>query len=113
MIPSSHQLSLRLIEKCPSCHSLIPHRNINILDETENNLFAHLDCAHCHTKYLTYIVNHPQGLIGNAILTDLTYEETLNFIDLKPIDENNFLVIHKAITTTDFIKELKNSIQLK
>ena len=107
MIPSSHQLSLKLIERCPSCRAFIPMKNIHILNETEMNLSAHLACANCLSKYLTFIVNHPQGLVGNAILTDLDYGETMHFMDENNMSEDEFLAVYRAISRPDFINTLK------
>ena len=111
MIPSSHQLSLKLIERCPSCHASIPHANIHILDETEMKLLAHLACAHCLSKYLTFIVNHPQGLVGNAILTDLNYRETLHLMNHDAFDEDEFLQLFKLVSRKDFLNNI--TIELK
>lgn len=107
MIPSSHQLSLKLIERCPSCQSTVPLMNIHILNETDTNITAHMACPHCYSKYLMYIVTHPQGLIGNAILTDLNYEETIALIGQGPMSEDEFLAIYKLTQSADLINSIK------
>ena len=111
MVPASHQLSLHLMEKCPACRSAIPMQNIHILDETEMNMLAHLSCARCNNKYLTYIMHQPNGLIGNAVLTDLTYNETVSSLDGKRIDEDALLVLYQLVHRADFITQLTNSIK--
>ena len=110
MIPASHQLSLHLMEKCPSCRSAVPSHNIHIIDETEINMLAHLFCSRCFNKYLTYIVHHPSGLVGNAVMTDLTYEETLRFIADKQLDEDAFLKLYLLIQRNDFISKIAQNI---
>lgn len=112
MIPASHQLSLRLMEKCPACRSVVPVKNIHILDETEMNMLAHLACSQCYNKYLTYIVHHPNGLVGNAVLTDLTYDETLLFLSEKRMDEDTFLNLYQLVRRDDFITNLAKNINL-
>lgn len=111
MVPASHQLSLHLMEKCPACRSAIPMQNIHILDETEMNMLAHLSCTRCNNKYLTYIMHQPNGLIGNAVLTDLTYDETISSLGAKRIDEDTVLALYQRTHRPDFINELTNSIK--
>lgn len=111
MIPASHQLSLHLMEKCPACRSVISMQNIHILDETEMNILAHLSCERCKNKYLTYIMHQPHGLIGNAVLTDLTYDETISFLDAKRIDENTLLALYQLVHRDDFITQLIHTIK--
>lgn len=103
MLPSSHQLSLKLLERCPSCHAAIPTSHIHILSESELNMLAHLSCPRCLSKYLTYIMHHPQGLVGNAVLTDLTYDESVRTMDVLPLNENEVLELHRAVHNPEFM----------
>ena len=103
MNESSHQLSLRLIERCPSCHAHIPRRNIHIIDETERDLLTHLNCSQCRGMYLTFIVHRAEGLIGNAIATDLTYDETLSLRERGHINEDEFLTLYLMISVGDLL----------
>ena len=109
MIPSSHQLTLKLLQKCPACQARIPTSGVHILEETENNIIAHLSCGSCRVNYLTYVMNHPQGLVGNAIMTDLNYEEALQFLDTTALTANSFLELYTLIHSPDFIANLQIS----
>ncbi len=107
MLPQSHQLSLKLLEKCPSCHAAIPSANIHIIDETDIQVLAHVLCANCSAKHLASIVHQHNGIIGNAIPTDLSYPETLNSIDTAALSEDQVLDLYTKIHSTDFIKSLQ------
>ncbi|OGY89306.1 MAG: hypothetical protein A3B30_03775 [Candidatus Komeilibacteria bacterium RIFCSPLOWO2_01_FULL_52_15] len=108
MQPQAHQLSLKLLEKCPSCQSFVPAANVHILAESDTKLLAHLACQHCTAKYLTYIVNQEHGIVGNAIVTDLSYAEVLAFDSLKPLNEDDVLTLHRSIHSNDFIAYIRN-----
>ena len=111
MNESSHQLSLRLIERCPSCHARVPRGNIHIIDETDRDLLTHLNCAQCRGMYLTLIVHRSEGLIGNAIATDLTYDETLAVRERQQLGEDEFLTLYRMINNGDLLSNF--NLQLK
>ena len=113
MNESSHQLSLRLIERCPSCHARVPRSNIHIIDETERDLLTHLKCAQCRGMYLTLIIHRSEGLIGNAIATDLTYDETLAIRERPYIDDDEFLALYRMISGGDLVANFNLQINAK
>ena len=100
---SAHQLSLRLLQHCPSCKAGLSESNINILSETENHLLIHLTCSQCHANHLTHIIQQAQGLMGNAIVTDLSYQETLRCMRNESMTEDAFLELYRAIHQEDFM----------
>lgn len=107
MIPASHQLSLKLLERCPSCRASVPQDNIHIIDETDHHVVAHVLCANCNAKHLASIVQQPNGIIGNAIPTDLSYTETLLALDENPLTEDQVLELYTAIHASGFVTHLQ------
>jgi hypothetical protein len=107
MLPQSHQLSLKLLERCPSCRASIPSANIHIIDETDTQVIAHVLCPRCAAKHLASITHQPNGIIGNAIPTDLSYTETLSMLEEVPLTDDQVLALYTKIHASNFITELQ------
>ena len=103
----SHQLSLKLMHQCPSCRKEILKENINVLAETHSDIFAHISCAYCMNNYFTHIEVSERGIIGNALVTDLTFDEALNVLVRDPITEDEFLQLYDKISKNNLIESLK------
>lgn len=97
MFPASHQLSLKLLEKCPSCTAMVPQKNIQVIDEGELYVLAHISCGSCSAKHLASIAAYPQGIMGNAIPTDLTAPEAMDALMRKALTENDVLELYRLI----------------
>ena len=106
MDPQSHQLSLRLIERCPACRTRIAIRNVHIIQETQHNILTHMSCTECNSKFLTMIVHYPHGLTGNSMPTDLTYDEVTRMRQQEAITEDEFLELYRAVKSGSFIEKL-------
>ena len=102
------QFSLRLVQKCPVCNSDYSTGRIQILDEEGNSFLAYLTCTHCNSSILVRVLTLPQGLVGNAILTDLASDEVMTFSIEKKITSDEVLAIHDFLSKKgDFIQKLK------
>ncbi len=104
-----NNLSLKLIQRCPACQAVFQQAMVTVLTETEFSLLAHLRCANCQVNLLANVMNTPQGLIGNAMLTDMAAIEALEILEGKAISEDEFLEIYKYISSNkDLIKNLRS-----
>ena len=102
------QFSLRLIQRCPVCNQDYINGQIQILDEENNSFLAYLTCGNCYSSILVRVMTLPQGLVGNAILTDLASEEVMPFSEEGQISGNEVLLIHDyLLQNSDFIERLK------
>ena len=104
----SNNLSLKLIQRCPACQAIFQQTMVTVLTETEFSLLAHLRCANCQVNLLANVMNTPQGLLGNAMLTDMTAPEAGELLDGKFISEDEFLDIYKFISKNNLINNLRS-----
>ena len=103
------QFSLRLVQKCPVCNHDYSSGKIQMLDEEGNSFLAYLTCANCNSSILVRVLTLPQGLIGNAILTDLTADEVMTFSTERQIASDDVLVIHDFLSRQgDLMQNFKN-----
>ena len=101
--------SLKLVQKCPVCARDYADGKIDILGENERSFLAYLTCGHCFSNIIVRVMTMPHGLIGNAILTDLTATEVMDFSLEPEIISDNVLEIHQLINQDNcFIDKLKN-----
>jgi hypothetical protein len=85
---------LRLIQSCPVCGRDYQEPMLRLLGEGERDMLAHLTCGQCQSKLLIKVLLTPNGVIGNALLTDLFPEEVDSFRKSGAIDANYVLAVH-------------------
>lgn len=107
MIPSAHQLSLKLMQRCPSCQAGIPSSQVQVIHENDDSLFAHLTCPRCLVSYIAYVVANQQGLLGNAILTDQSYHELMDSLADVKMNEDEVLSIVKLVETNQLLARIR------
>lgn len=106
--PDKNFFSLKLIQSCPLCGRDYQDNRLQIIDEAENELLAYLSCQTCQGRVLARVTILPQGLVGNAILTDLESDEVSRFSKEGLVDANFVLEMHQQIKDQpEFIKNLK------
>ena len=106
---NKNQFSLRLVQKCPVCNKDYNQGKVEILEESEMSFLAYLTCNACFSNILVRVNTLPHGVIGNAILTDLSSREVLNFTNQSDIESNNVLEIHEIIgKDSEFVERMRN-----
>jgi len=111
MINNFHSpLNLNLIKKCPICSSDYRQTDVQILDENEFGVLTYATCLSCKANLLTKFTSLPQGVIGNAILTDLSPQEVLDFAEDSDIEADDVLDIQAMLSKKELIKNLKRLI---
>ena len=93
-------LNLKLIKKCPICATDYNQSMIQVLDESEYGILTYASCKDCGANLLTKFASLPQGVIGNAILTDLTPQEVLDFAVGDEISADEVLDIQGLLNKT-------------
>ncbi|MDD5749603.1 MAG: hypothetical protein PHO91_02335 [Patescibacteria group bacterium] len=102
--------NLRLIRQCPICNIEYRQNEIQILDESELGALTYASCQSCGANLLTKFAALPQGLIGNAILTDLQPQEVLEFAAGDDLRADDVLSLYQLISKKELISSLKKLI---
>lgn len=103
-------LNLRLIKKCPICNADYQQSMIQVLDESEYGILTYATCNSCGANLLTKFASLPQGVIGNAILTDLTPSEVLEFADGDDVNDDDVLDIQHLLSKKELVNNFKKLI---
>lgn len=99
--------SIRLVQNCPVCDRKYQPNRVQIIDEFGNSFLAYLTCNFCQSNLIVKVINMPQGLVGNAILTDLSPEEVLRFSDGNKISGDDILNVHQSLSNNEIFNYLK------
>ena len=105
-----HHLHLKLIQKCPACVTAFDQDKINILMNAESTVLAHLHCDNCGVNLLANVVAMPQGLVGNAILTDLQIPEAMTALEDNKLSEDLFLALYQEISSKKLLTNVRQSV---
>jgi len=103
-------LNLKLIKKCPVCNVDYQQSMIQVLDESEYGLLTYATCKSCGANLLTKFASLPQGVIGNAILTDLKPQEVMDFAAQDELSDDGVLDIQYMISKKELVNNLKKLI---
>lgn len=99
--------SIRLVQNCPVCDRKYQPNRVQIIDEFGNSFLAYLTCNFCQSNLIVKVISMPQGLVGNAILTDLSPEEVLRFSDGIKVTADDILNVHQSLTKNEIFNNLK------
>ena len=99
--------SIRLVQNCPVCDRKYQPNRVQIIDEFGNSFLAYLTCNFCQSNLIVKVISMPQGLVGNAILTDLSPEEVLKFSDGIKVTSDDILNVHQSLTKNEIFNNLK------
>lgn len=99
-------LNLRLLKHCPVCQREYKASLVQILSENESGMLTYMTCAFCGAHLLTKLSAMPQGIVGNAILTDLLADEVMPFTAFDEISGEDVLQVHNLLNNKQFIKLL-------
>ena len=101
--------NLRLIKQCPICNTDYIQSQMQVLDESEFGVLTYISCRTCGANLLTKFASFPQGLIGNAILTDLEAQEVMDFANMSELTADEVLEIQQNFMAKDIIDKIKKS----
>jgi transcription elongation factor Elf1 len=76
---NNNAFNVRLMQRCPMCRAEQVSANVDILEEGAGGFLAYLSCTKCGASLIVRVAALPQGLVGNAILTDLNADEVTRF----------------------------------
>lgn len=110
MINFNSHLGLKLIKKCPVCQADYQQATIQVLEESEYGLLTYASCQSCGANLLTKFSSLPQGVIGNAILTDLKPQEVLDFTTQKGLSADEVLDVQYLLDKKELITNLRKVI---
>jgi transcription elongation factor Elf1 len=103
--------NLRLVQRCPVCKAEQASAQVEILEEMGASFLAYLSCARCGASLIVRVMTLPQGLVGNAILTDLTAEEVLRFASQGNVAADDVLDVWQSLSGGGFLAELGPAVQ--
>ena len=100
-------LNLRLILNCPICQREYQPNAVQVLKESDFSWLTYITCHTCGAHLLTKFASLPQGVVGNAILTDLNPEEVIDFAQRAIIEADDVLAVHELINKQEFFKQIR------
>ena len=104
-------INLKLIKSCPICNADYRQSMIQVLDESEFGVLTYVSCPTCGATLLTRFATMPQGVVGIAILTDLTPLEVGSFTGSDDLTGDDVLSIHQSLVNKELISSLKNNLK--
>ena len=99
---------MKLVQKCPVCNTDYHEGRVDILVEGDFGFLAYLTCGICSSNILVKVMTMSHGLIGNAILTDLSAAEVMQFAATEDLESNSVLEFHQLISKdSSFIEKFR------
>jgi hypothetical protein len=102
----ANPFNLRLVQHCPVCRAESASAKVEILEELGSSFLAYLSCVRCGSSLIVRVITMPQGLVGNAILTDLSSEEVVRFSEVGAVGEDFVLGTWQALAQPSWLASL-------
>ncbi|PLX25218.1 hypothetical protein C0580_02935 [Candidatus Parcubacteria bacterium] len=83
---------------------------VQVLDESEYGVLTYATCNSCGANLLAKFASLPQGVVGNAILTDLKPQEVMDFAGDDNIADDDVLDLQYLISKKELVNNLKKLI---
>ena len=77
--------------------------NVEILEEVGSGFLAYLSCTRCGASLIVRVAAMPQGLVGNAILTDLSSDEVVRFALTSNVTPDDVLATWELATSPSLL----------
>ncbi|MCR4280160.1 MAG: hypothetical protein NUV82_01895 [Candidatus Komeilibacteria bacterium] len=79
---------------------------VQIIEEWGNSFLAYMTCTFCQSSIMVRVMSMPQGLVGSAILTELSPEEITKFSEQEGINANDVLRVYEVNQSSGLLKEI-------
>ncbi|PIT89804.1 hypothetical protein COU23_01905 [Candidatus Kuenenbacteria bacterium CG10_big_fil_rev_8_21_14_0_10_36_11] len=91
------QHSLKLIKHCPVCANKYEDSQLRVLDWVDNGVLIYFMCKYCQSSLLAQISEMPFGVVGSAMLTDLSVSEVIKFRNANAITVDDVLEVYEKL----------------
>lgn len=88
---------LRLVSYCPVCDMQYNNVEAKILGEDGDTRLVHVCCKKCRHSVLALVLVNQVGVSSVGLLTDLTYEDVLQFRSSKRVTVKDVIDIHTVL----------------
>lgn len=102
--------NVRLMQRCPMCRAEQVSANVDILEEGAGGFLAYLSCTRCGASLIVRVAAMPQGLVGNAILTDLESDEVSRFAAAEDVSADDVLDAWDMATSGRLLPAVRASL---
>lgn len=107
---AANPFNLRLVQRCPVCKAEQASAQLEILEELGSSFLAYLSCSRCGSSLIVRVMTMPQGLVGNAILTDLSSEEVVRFTGAPAMTADEVLAVWQGLRGDDYLTQINQLI---
>lgn len=98
--------NLRLTQRCPVCKADQASAQLEILEELGSSFLAYLSCSRCGAALIVRVMTMPQGLVGNAILTELSSDEVMKFAGSPIVSHDDVLEVWQTVKDGSYLSFL-------
>ncbi len=89
--------SLKLIKQCPSCQASYVAQKVEVLQANDYGVLVYFNCQVCSSSLIATITEMPFGVIGSAMLTDLSAPEITKFFNQPEINDDDVLEVYQEL----------------
>lgn len=92
---------LKIISRCPVCHSQYNPVEAKILDESDGAHLIYVQCRRCQSAVLALVVTNNFGVSSVGMVTDLDSHEVMKFTDFGEVDADDVLEMNEFLADSD------------
>lgn len=102
---------LKLVSSCPVCETRYNPTDAHVLGQDAETHLLHLHCKKCQHTLLAFVLVNHVGASSLGFLTDLSYEDVLQFRTNTPVVINDVLEMHAFLSSESWKTRLMGTFQ--
>jgi len=89
--------NLHIATKCPMCDSAYDQDDIKIIGKKNGTLSVYLNCKHCKSSIIVFVLMNQAGVTSVSVPTDITEEDFEKIRKNKAISYDDVLEMYKFL----------------
>lgn len=89
--------NLKIISSCPVCQARYNPIEAKIIAEKNDTHLVYVKCRSCSSAVLAVLFASSIGMSSVGVVTDLTSDDVMKFINVKPVSSDDVIALHKLI----------------
>ncbi len=93
---------LKLVSYCPVCETRYNPMEARMLGQEGETHLLHVKCRKCQNSILAVVLVNEVGASSVGLLTDLSYEDVMQFRSNKNVSVDDVIDVHKQLEEGDW-----------
>lgn len=83
--------------RCPVCSGVYGQGDVHVVHREKSRRIVHVSCPKCEATLFLSLENHPFGMMGVGVPTDLSFSEAIAVSRKEPITSDVVISVYREL----------------